>query len=82
MMDPFPSLYFSDDNKKKTLTNGGNNGQWLKTLGINRPLLETTIYSTNYPKLPNYQTWFLSFKRFETLSVRDLHSVSAGAFNL
>ena len=31
----------------------------------NQKIFKTTIYGTNYPKLPNYQTWFLSFKRYQ-----------------
>ena len=36
-MDPF-SLNYSDDSKKDTFNNDGNNGHGLKALHVNRPL--------------------------------------------
>ena len=36
MINPF-SLRYSDDNKKNTFNNSGNNGLGLKTLRVNRP---------------------------------------------
>ena len=46
MMDPF-SLHYSDDNKKNTFNNGGNNGHGLKIVACKQTFRLLQCLSTN-----------------------------------